>query len=195
MQSAHRRLTALVLGSARARATSVRSTLGGPNSESLGVKASIQQGFATATTKTSASTSTPELPSKTRWVRKLGNVVAGVSVVGTAAWVASGEYPSRRLMMVYTIPVRLARDVATAVTMVAGQPNLPVYVLVSMEWNLQQSGDRLLFAYICGSVTSGFVLLLGFEFRIDFLSCGIFETRFWILLVVNSHLFFFFFSI
>lgn len=124
MQSAHRRLTALVLGSARVGATSVRSTLSRRNSEPLGVKASIQQGFATATTKTTTYTSTPELlPSKTGWVRKLGNVVAGVGAVGTAAWVASGEYPSRRLMMVYTIPVRLARDVATAVTIVAGQQN------------------------------------------------------------------------
>lgn len=138
MQSAHRRLAALVLGSARVGATSVRSTLWRPNSESLGVKASIQQGFATSTTKTTTSTSTPELPSKTRWVRKLGNVVAGVSVVGTAAWVASGEYPSRRLMMVYTIPVRLARDVATAVTMVAGQQ---IFLSMScLAWNCNRVG-------------------------------------------------------
>lgn len=138
MQSAHRRLAALVLGSAKAGATSVRSTLCRSNSGSLGVKASIQQGFATATTKPTTSTSTPELPSKTRWVRKLGNVVAGVSVVGTAAWVASGEYPSRRLMMVYTIPVRLARDVATAVTMVAGQQN--VLSVSWLAWNCNRVG-------------------------------------------------------
>lgn len=164
MQSAHRRLAALVLGSAKAGATSVRSTLCRPNSESLGVKASIQQGFATATTTTTkTSTSTPELPSKTRWVRKLGNVVAGVSVVGTAAWVASGEYPSRRLMMVYTIPVRLARDVATAVTMVAGQQN---FLSVSwLAWNCNRVGIGYYLHTFVEVLLAVFFLLLGFDFR------------------------------
>jgi aarF domain-containing kinase len=71
-----------------------------------------RSGFATTAT-------TPALVKKTGWPRRLGTLAVGTGLVGAAAWVANGDNPSRRVTMLYTIPVRLARDVSTAVSMIA----------------------------------------------------------------------------
>jgi hypothetical protein len=78
-----------------------------------GLGARLGRGFATA--GVGVQESAPR-----GWARRLGTVALGAGVVGAAAWVANGDYPLRRATMLYTIPVRLARDVTTAVAMVAG---------------------------------------------------------------------------
>ena len=79
-----------------------------------GLGAWLGRGFATAAVVAQ------EAPKQRGWPRRLGTLVVGTGVVGAAAWVASGDYPLRRVTLLYTIPVRLARDVATAVAMAAG---------------------------------------------------------------------------
>ncbi|KAG0556022.1 hypothetical protein KC19_11G019900 [Ceratodon purpureus] len=73
----------------------------------------LGRGFATA------GALVQETPKQRGWVRRVGTVALGTGVAGAAAWVATGDYPLRRITMLYTIPVRLARDVTTAVAMVA----------------------------------------------------------------------------
>lgn len=70
-------------------------------------------GFATTAT-------TPALVKKKGWPRRIGTLAVGTGLVGAAAWVANGDHSSRRVTMLYTIPLRLARDVSTAVSMIAG---------------------------------------------------------------------------
>ena len=70
-------------------------------------------GFATTAT-------TPVVVAKRGWPRRIGTLAVGTGLVGAAAWVANGEHPVRRATMLYTIPVRLARDVTAAVAMITG---------------------------------------------------------------------------
>lgn len=79
-----------------------------------GLGAGLVRGFATA------GGVVQEVPKERGWGRRLGTAVVGIGVVSAAVWVGSGDYPLRRATMLYTIPVRLARDVTTAVAMAAG---------------------------------------------------------------------------
>lgn len=117
MQAGYRRLAALLRYKAPSTAEFFPSVGGVFASSSVSRVRVFGEGLSTAA-------AAGDVPRKTRWLRRVGNVVAGVGAVSAAAWIANGEYPLRRVTLLYQVPIRLARDVATATAMIAGPPPL-----------------------------------------------------------------------
>lgn len=54
------------------------------------------------------------------WLRRLG-LAGGLIGLGAASWAALGDDPRRRAKLLVAVPLRLARNVAVASVMIAGQ--------------------------------------------------------------------------
>ncbi len=58
--------------------------------------------------------------SKGRWRRSAAIAVTTVGLAGVASWIADADHPTRRVKLLYDVPLRLARDVVTATAITAG---------------------------------------------------------------------------
>ncbi|KAH8931541.1 hypothetical protein BDL97_19G027700 [Sphagnum fallax] len=57
--------------------------------------------------------------SKGRWRRSAAIAVTTVGLAGVASWIADADHPTRRVKLLYDVPLRLARDVVTATAITA----------------------------------------------------------------------------